>query len=67
MNVDGGIGTDLAKAGAAAKKQEAAGYDGIWAAETSHDPFLAADPRRRAHRAPSSSARASRWRSPATR
>ena len=41
MYVDGGIGTDLAKAGAAAKKQEAAGYDGIWAAETSHDPFLA--------------------------
>ena len=41
MYVDGGIGTDLAKAGAAAQKQEAAGYDGIWAAETSHDPFLA--------------------------
>lgn len=41
MHVDGGIGFDLAKAGDAAKAQEAAGYDGIWAAETSHDPFLA--------------------------
>ncbi|MCU1353087.1 MAG: putative oxidoreductase [Acidimicrobiales bacterium] len=41
MRVDGGIGSDLAKAATAAKGQEAAGYDGIWAAETSHDPFLA--------------------------
>ena len=42
MKVDGGfgIGGELAKAGASAKEQEAAGYDGFWTAETSHDPFL---------------------------
>jgi probable F420-dependent oxidoreductase len=31
---------DLAEAGRAAKAQEDNGYDGIWSAETSHDPFL---------------------------
>ena len=66
MKVDGGIGTDLAKVGAEAKEQEAAGYDGIWTAETSHDPFfpllLAAE-----HTERSSSARRSRSRSPAAR
>jgi probable F420-dependent oxidoreductase len=40
MLVDGGIGNDLNKAPAAAKAAEAAGYDAIWGAETSHDPFL---------------------------
>jgi probable F420-dependent oxidoreductase len=40
MNVDGGIGFDLAKAGAAAKRAENQGYDAIWSAETGHDPFL---------------------------
>jgi probable F420-dependent oxidoreductase len=40
MKVDGGIGTDLFKAGAAAKEAEDAGYSGIWTAETAHDPFL---------------------------
>src|SRR5258705_6269944 len=44
MKVDGGIGAvgkgDLAAVGAAAKAQEALGYDGIWSAETSHDPFF---------------------------
>ncbi len=40
MKVDGGIGMDLAKAGAAAKEAEEAGYSGIWTAETSHDPFF---------------------------
>jgi probable F420-dependent oxidoreductase len=43
MKVDGGFGmgtADLAGAVAAAKDLEAAGYDGIWSAETSHDPFL---------------------------
>ncbi|MCX6521764.1 MAG: LLM class F420-dependent oxidoreductase [Actinobacteria bacterium] len=40
MKVDGGIGTDLHKAGAAAKEAEAAGYNGVWTAETSHDPFF---------------------------
>ena len=40
MKVDGGIGTNLANAGAQAKELEAAGYTGGWTAETSHDPFL---------------------------
>jgi probable F420-dependent oxidoreductase len=43
MKVDGGFGiagSDLAGVGAAAKQQEAAGYDGVWSAETSHDPFF---------------------------
>ena len=40
MRVDGGIGSGLSGAGAAAKEAEAAGYDGLWTAETSHDPFL---------------------------
>ena len=39
MKVDGGIGFDLTKAAESAKEQEAAGYAGIWSAETSHDPF----------------------------
>lgn len=41
MIVDGGIGPDLAKAGASAKEQEDLGFDGAWAAETNVDPFLA--------------------------
>ncbi|QXC61537.1 LLM class F420-dependent oxidoreductase [Aquihabitans sp. G128] len=41
MLVDGGIGSDLAKAAAGAKGQEDLGFDGLWAAETNHDPFLA--------------------------
>ena len=40
MKVDGGIGTDLAQAGSAAREAEEAGYSGIWTAETSHDPFF---------------------------
>ena len=42
MKVDGGLGltTDTAAIAANAKAQEAAGYDGVWTAETSHDPFL---------------------------
>jgi probable F420-dependent oxidoreductase len=40
MKVDGGIGTDLSKAGAESKEREEAGYSGIWTAETNHDPFL---------------------------
>jgi probable F420-dependent oxidoreductase len=40
MLVDGGISADLTKAPAAAKDAEDAGYDGAWAAETNHDPFL---------------------------
>jgi len=40
MKVDGSLGTDLARAGANAREAEAAGYAGVWTAETSHDPFL---------------------------
>ena len=40
MKVDGGIGGDLRGAGAAAAKLEEQGYDGLWTAETSHDPFF---------------------------
>ena len=40
MKVDGGIGTDLHKAAANAREAEAAGYSGLWTAETSHDPFF---------------------------
>ena len=40
MKVDGNLGADLAHAGANAKEAEAAGYAGVWTAETSHDPFL---------------------------
>jgi probable F420-dependent oxidoreductase len=47
VKVDGGIGFDLTKAAAEAAEAEAAGYDGVWSAETGHDPFfpllLAAD------------------------
>ena len=41
MKVDGGISATLSEAGATAREAEAAGYDGGWVAETSHDPFLA--------------------------
>src|SRR5688500_15990562 len=40
MKVDGGIGGDLRRAGTAAAAQEAQGYDGLWTAETAHDPFF---------------------------
>ena len=47
MKVDGGIGdmrggggAFLSGSGAAAKELEDQGYDGIWTAETSHDPFF---------------------------
>jgi probable F420-dependent oxidoreductase len=39
MKVDGGIG-GLDQAGSTAAEQEERGYDGVWSAETSHDPFL---------------------------
>jgi probable F420-dependent oxidoreductase len=43
MKVDGGIGTATTLEGIreAAQEQEAAGYDGLWVPETSHDPFVA--------------------------
>lgn len=42
MKVDGGLatGTSLADLAADAKAKEAAGYSGLWTAETAHDPFL---------------------------
>ncbi len=40
MKVDGGVSEDLAQTAASARDAEAEGYDGIWAAETDHDPFL---------------------------
>jgi probable F420-dependent oxidoreductase len=44
MKIDGGVGvyagTGELNAGEAAKAQEDAGYDGLWAAETSHDPLI---------------------------
>ena len=42
MKVDGGFGMggNLGNAGVSAQEHEAAGYDGFWTAETSHDPFL---------------------------
>jgi probable F420-dependent oxidoreductase len=40
MKIDGGIRGGLDRARASAAAQERRGYDGIWVAETSHDPFL---------------------------
>jgi len=40
MKVDSGVGGDLTQAGAAAKHAESQGYDGVWSAETGHDPFF---------------------------
>jgi probable F420-dependent oxidoreductase len=40
MLVDGGIGFDPSGAIETARLAEQVGYDGIWSAEVSHDPFL---------------------------
>ncbi len=40
MLIDGGVGFDPSGVVETARAAEAAGYDGIWSAETSHDPFL---------------------------
>ncbi|HET6795059.1 MAG TPA: LLM class F420-dependent oxidoreductase, partial [Acidimicrobiales bacterium] len=40
MKVDGGVSGNVAEVPAEVKRQEAAGYDGVWTAETGHDPFL---------------------------
>jgi probable F420-dependent oxidoreductase len=40
MLVDGGIGFDPSGIAQAAKTAEDLGYDGIWSAETGHDPFI---------------------------
>ncbi len=40
MRIDGSVPSELELIASSAKAQEAAGYDGVWVAETSHDPFL---------------------------
>ena len=40
MKVDGGLGGGLRNASTLAARQEEQGYDGLWTAETSHDPFF---------------------------
>ncbi|MEX2626479.1 MAG: LLM class flavin-dependent oxidoreductase, partial [Ilumatobacteraceae bacterium] len=40
MRIDGGVGNDLRHVAAKAAAAEAAGYSGVWTAETNHDPFL---------------------------
>jgi probable F420-dependent oxidoreductase len=41
MKVDGGLGgTDFASIIKSAQEQEALGWDGLWSAETGHDPFF---------------------------
>jgi probable F420-dependent oxidoreductase len=40
MLVDGGIGFDFNTVATSAQDAESAGYDGIWSAETGHDPFF---------------------------
>jgi probable F420-dependent oxidoreductase len=40
MKIDGGIGFDPGRIAEQAAKAEARGYDGVWSAETGHDPFL---------------------------
>src|ERR1700722_14736651 len=40
MKIDGGIGFDPSGIAEAARRAEATGYDGVWSAETGHDPFL---------------------------
>jgi probable F420-dependent oxidoreductase len=40
MKVDGGLGFGPGGVSGAARAAEEAGYDGLWTAETSHDPFL---------------------------
>jgi probable F420-dependent oxidoreductase len=41
MLVDGGIGLDPSDAVETARQAEEDGFDGVWCAETAHDPFLA--------------------------
>src|SRR5687768_8919483 len=40
MKVDGSILTRLQDVAARSRELEALGYDGIWSAETAHDPFF---------------------------
>ena len=67
MRIDGGLGGDLRGVGKAARAQEEQGYDGLWTAETAHDPFFPLLLASQADRAGRAGHRASPWRSPATR
>jgi probable F420-dependent oxidoreductase len=40
VKVDGVVALELDRSAASARHAEATGYDGVWSAETSHDPFL---------------------------
>ena len=40
MLVDSGVPGDLQRVPSGARRAEEAGYDGVWSAETGHDPFL---------------------------
>ena len=40
MKIDGGLGFHPGGTGAAAREAEEAGYDGVFSAETGHDPFV---------------------------
>jgi probable F420-dependent oxidoreductase len=40
MKIDAGLRGSIADAGERAAELEAAGYSGVWTAETAHDPFL---------------------------
>jgi probable F420-dependent oxidoreductase len=40
MRIDGGLSFDVTDAVGSAQRSEADGFDGLWCAETSHDPFL---------------------------
>src|SRR5581483_2376872 len=40
MLVDSGVPGDLERVPKAARRAEEFGYDGVWSAETGHDPFL---------------------------
>jgi probable F420-dependent oxidoreductase len=40
VKIDGGIGFDPSGIAEQARRAEATGYDGVWSAETGHDPFL---------------------------
>jgi probable F420-dependent oxidoreductase len=40
VKIDGGIGFEPGRIAEQATKAEARGYDGVWSAETGHDPFL---------------------------
>jgi probable F420-dependent oxidoreductase len=40
VQVDGGLGFDAADAATTAARVEQDGFDGLWCAETGHDPFL---------------------------